>query len=64
MNHPDAKLDSKRRKLIQDAMSWGYTIEQICYAITGCSRTPYNMGDNERGQRYDGLHIILKGYNH
>ncbi len=29
-------------------------------AIIGCSLTPFNMGDNPRGQRYDGLNIIFK----
>jgi len=38
----------------------GYNVQQLCNAITGCSRTPHNMGDNERGERYDGLHVILK----
>lgn len=60
MHHPNAMLDSKRRKLIQNALKLGYTAEQLCNAITGCSYTPYNMGDNERGQRYDGLHVILR----
>jgi hypothetical protein len=60
MKHPDAKLDHKRKALINKALSVGYGIEQICQAITGCSITPYNMGHNDRGQRYDGLHIILR----
>lgn len=60
MQHPNAKLDEKRRKLIKSALKLGYTAEQVCNAITGCSYTPHNMGDNERGQRYDGLHVILR----
>ncbi len=60
MKHPDAKLDSKRKMLIAKALSLGYDIEQLCNAITGCSVTPHNMGDNDRGQRYDGLHVILR----
>ena len=60
MNHPQAMLDPKRYVLIRKALSLGYSVEQLCQAITGCSLTPHNQGDNDRGQRYDGLHIILR----
>jgi hypothetical protein len=60
MQHPNAKLDPKRQKLIRKALSSGYALEELCDAITGCSLTPHNMGDNERDQRYDGLHVILR----
>ena len=60
MNHPDAQLDSKRKMLIKNALNLGYGVKQLCNAITGCSITPFNMGYNEQGQRYDGLHIILR----
>lgn len=60
MRHPNAKLDPKRKALISKALRLGYGIEQLCHAITGRSMTPHNMGDNDRGQRYDGLHVILR----
>ncbi len=60
MHHIDAKLDNKRRSLISKALSFGYSAEQLCQAIVGCSLTPHNIGDNDKGQRYDGLHIILR----
>ncbi len=60
MNHPNAKLDPKRKSLIAKALSFGYECGQLCQAISGCSVTPHNIGDNDRGQRYDGLHIILR----
>lgn len=60
MNHPNAKLDDKRKAIIRKALKSGYNTEQLCQAITGCSYTPHNMGDNDRGQRYDGLHVILR----
>ncbi len=60
MNHPDAQLDSKRKILIKKALNLGYGVKQLCNAITGCSMTPFNMGINPQGQRYDGLHIILR----
>ena len=59
MRHPRAHLDDKRKTLIRKALKWKYSVEQLCDAITGCSITPHNKGDNLQRQRYDGLHIIL-----
>lgn len=59
MNHPRAKLDEKRRSLIARALK-DWTVDDLQKAITGCSLTPHNMGDNANDQRYDGLHIIFK----
>lgn len=60
MGHEQAKLDDKRKKNIRDALKWGYTVEQLKQAITGCSVTPHNIGINDRSQRYDGLHVIFQ----
>ncbi len=60
LHHPGAILDAKRKKLIQQALKMGYRVAQLCDAITGCSYTPHNMGDNDKGQRYHGLHVILR----
>lgn len=60
LQHPTAKLDDKRKKIIRNALKAGYSVAQLCEAITGCSHTPHNMGQNEQGQRYDGLHVILR----
>jgi hypothetical protein len=63
MDHPDAKLDHNRQELINNALNLGYNATLICNAITGCSLTSYNMGNNDRGERHDGLHIILRDAN-
>lgn len=60
MQHPKAKLDCKRSSLICKALKMGYTAQELCDAVIGCSITPHNMGENLQGQRYDGLHIIFK----
>ena len=60
MNHPKAVLDKSRRKSIQSALAMGYDVTALCQAIQGCSCTPHNMGQNDRGERYDGLHVIFK----
>ncbi|CAL7962436.1 conserved hypothetical protein [Gammaproteobacteria bacterium] len=60
MRHPEANLDYKRKFLIRRALQLGYNVEQLCMAITGCFRSPFYTGTNELGQRYVGLHIILR----
>jgi len=60
LQHPNALLDQKRNKLIKHALDSGYSVEQLCDAITGCAQTPHNMGKNDRGQLYNGLHVILR----
>ena len=60
MQHPQARLDSSRDKWIRSALRMGYSVEDCCQAITGCSVTPHNQGCNERGERYDGLHVIFR----
>ncbi len=60
MGHTKAQLDDKRRGLIRKALKMGYSPEQLFQAIDGCAITPHNIGENDRGQRYDGLHILLR----
>lgn len=60
MGHPNAQLDKKRKIVINKALQTGYNVAQLCEAIKGCSLTPHNLGYNDRGQRYDGLNIILR----
>jgi hypothetical protein len=63
MGHLQAKLDPKRKKLITESLQVGYTVAQLKLAIKGCSVTPHNIGDNDTGQRYDGLHVVLRAEN-
>ena len=60
MQHPQARLDPQRRSLIKKALKLGYSQTQLCEAISGCGLTPHNLGHNDRGQRFDGLHVILR----
>ena len=59
MGYPYAKLDSMRKNYISGALQMGYTVQELCNAITGCSRTPHNMGINDQRQCYNGIHIIF-----
>lgn len=60
MDHPKAVLDKQRRRVIQQALTKGYSVGDVCKAISGCAQTPHNRGQNDRGERYDGLHLILR----
>lgn len=60
MGHQKSVLDDKRRKIIEARLSDGYPPESLCKAIRGCSKSPFHMGMNDRGARYDGLDLILR----
>ncbi len=60
MNHPRARLDDRRKTIINRSLKIGYSVGELKTAIDGCARTPHNMGQNDRGQVYDGLHVILR----
>jgi len=64
MNHPRAKLDNKRKCKIMQARKLGYLVDDLKKAIEGCSKIPFNMGQNERNQRYDDLELILRDASH
>lgn len=64
MNHPRAILDKKRKVKIQAAFKLGFTIEQLKQAIEGCAYTPFNMGQNKAGQRYDSIDLIFRDAEH
>ena len=53
-------LNDKRTKAIAARLKEGYTVEQIKTAITGCSMTPHNMGQNDNGKKYDELELICR----
>ena len=64
MNHPHAKLDAKRAGQIKKALRLGYSLADLKQAITGCAQTPFNMGDNDRKQRYDDIALIFRDSSH
>lgn len=59
LNHPRARLDDKRKKIIHNIIKTGYTVDDCKKAIHGLTLTPHNMGQNDRNTVYDGLHIVL-----
>lgn len=63
-NHSRAKLDKKRQHKIKSALEMGYNLDELKQAIDGCANTPFNMGENERGQRYDDIELIFRDATH
>ena len=60
LNHPKSNLDSKRKALINKWLKANYSADDLKSAISGCSKTPHNMGDNDRGQKYDSVDLIFR----
>jgi hypothetical protein len=59
MTMPSASLDEKRKRTINRALK-GYSPQDLCKAILGCSRSPYHMGLNDRSTKYNSLELILR----
>ena len=55
-----SKLTAGRRKCVEARLREGYTPEQITLAITGCSKSPHHMGQNDTGSIYDDLTLICR----
>lgn len=64
LGHPTAKFGGKRERAVKARLADGYTVEQLKQAVDGCSRTPHNMGQNDRGERYDDLELICRDTSH
>jgi hypothetical protein len=64
MKHPRARPDKKRLGKLRQALALGYTVDELKTAITGCSNTPFYMGQNDRGQSYDAIDLIFRDADH
>lgn len=59
MDSPKSALDKIRISLIKAALK-NYSSADVCKAIRGCSKTPHNMGKNDRNTKFNGLELILR----
>lgn len=57
--HPTAKLDAKRRRAIERALK-SHGADVVRAAIDGCAKSAFHKGQNDRGQVYDDLTLILR----
>ena len=60
LDHPQARLTPDRVRVIKARMREGYTERQIMLAIEGCAASPYHIGENDSGTRYDDLTLICR----
>ena len=58
-SRPRASLDQERISWLRQALEIK-TVEECCDAVTGCSLTPFNMGENPQEKEYVELHVIFK----
>lgn len=63
LEHPKARLDRKRDALIRRQLK-AYSVEDLCRAIDGYGASAFHRGENDRGERYDGLDLILRDAGH
>ncbi len=61
--HPKAKLDAKRAKLIRDQLKV-YSAADLCESITGYLNSPFHMGQNDRNTVYDDIENFLRDSKH
>jgi hypothetical protein len=57
--HPQAKDDAKRRKLIAARLR-DFTYEQLRDAISGYKLSPFHMGKNDESKVYDSIELMLR----
>jgi|GEM_PF-3825750 len=60
MQHPGARLDAKRTRVISARLDDGYTVPDLKLAIDGCKLSPFHMGQNDQSVVYDGIEVIFK----
>ena len=59
MNSPRSAFDDNRKRLIKKSLKY-YSLQDLCNAIRGCSKSPYHMGQNAQKTKYNGLDLILR----
>ncbi len=57
---PRAVFDKKRRKAVVARLAEGRCVEDLKQAVLGCTLTPHNLGQNDRGERYVDLELICR----
>jgi hypothetical protein len=61
-NHPKAKLDSNRRKLIREGLQH-YTADELCESLSGYLHSPHHQGQTN-GTVYTDIGLLLRDAKH
>lgn len=59
-----AKLTADRRAKITARLREGYTVDDLVAAVEGVALSPWHMGENPSGVRYDDLTLVLRDGTH
>ena len=57
-------FSSKRRKAVRARLREGYSADALKQAVDGCKVTPFNMGENDRGEKFCDLELICRDAQH
>lgn len=57
-------MDDARRKAIRGRLRDGYSVEDLCDAISGCRLSDFHMGQNDRRQSYCDISLICRDAQH
>ncbi len=60
MNKPRARMNAKRKSVIQARLKEGYEWEDFKEAIDGCRKSSFHMGDNARNKPYNDIELICR----
>lgn len=60
MGNQQSKLTANRKKVIKARLNDGYTVKQLMMAIKGCAKSPFHMGVNDQGTKYNDLTLICR----
>lgn len=60
MGKDKARLDAKRKRAITGRLKDGYTVDQLCRAVDGCSLSGWHMGKNDRNIKYNDIELICR----
>lgn len=61
--HDRSVLDEPRKRLIRNAVKV-HGLDKTLAAVRGVRWSPWHLGDNDRGKRYDSLALILRDADH
>jgi uncharacterized phage protein (TIGR02220 family) len=63
-NRKRVVLDAKRKRIIQARLREGFTVDDLCKAVDGCTLSEFHQGENERKHVYDGIELIMRDAQH
>lgn len=64
MGKRSPKLSDKRKTRVQQRLAEGFTARELAEAIIGCTLSPHNMGQNDRGRPFNDLELICRDVEH